>query len=199
MRAMLTFQYTDRDARSRSLDALARACRVLEAQPGITMKALARHARTDVETLARVLGPDLVAFARHSAHTPAPERRKTRAWTDARLREALRKAAVVLDGDVREARYRNLATRPGASAPSSQTIIRRFGSWNAALESAGVGTVQPLRTMTSGRWSCAPMWWRSSSLRRGRRRARSIGSGLRGARIVPLSRRSRRWGCGTRL
>lgn len=110
------------------------------------MKALARHARTDVETLARVLGPDLVAFARHSAHTPAPERRKTRAWTDAQLRQALRKAALVLDGDVREARYRDLATRPGASAPSSQTIIRRFGSWNAALESAGVGAVQPLRS-----------------------------------------------------
>jgi len=139
------FDYSIRAKKKRDRDVLDAACDLLASNPVITMNDLARRVGTGPTNLRRVLGPTLAGYARHKPRVGARVRKKSRAWTNKQLLEALQESSRFLGGDVREAKYRDLAARPGSHAPSSQTIIRRFGTWNTALEAAGILQIEPSR------------------------------------------------------
>jgi len=135
---------SEADTRARSLRALTSVANVLSERPGIRTSALANACHLRSGPLVSLLGRDLASLTeRHQTARSGKEY-----WTNDQMLAALKEAAGrVGGGNLPEARYSELAARNVGDfrAPHAQSIIRRFGTWNAALGAARITANEPLR------------------------------------------------------
>jgi hypothetical protein len=118
-----------------------RAAGILAAEPGISIDDLVRRCNTTSAVLRPVLGPGLRALV-----APAKNLRGGKeGWTREQMLDAIREAAARRGGSIVEQEYSRLVRQSSRRAPHAQTVIRRFGSWSAAVEAAGLTPVPTKR------------------------------------------------------
>jgi len=107
---------------------------IIREHPGTALDDIAARVLSDPQELRNVLG-ELSAFV----HDPVwSMRRGASRWSDEDIVACLRKYAAMVSSPVlTRAGYERLA-RHDQDAPSNYLIIKRFGTWSAALERAGL-------------------------------------------------------------
>lgn len=114
------------------------AVRVIQTQPGITMSSLAARVGAPESDLRYVLG-DLAGFTVDEAWF---SQRGVSKWSDADIAALLTECAQKTpDGVLTRSTYEAL-TAHRSDAPSGALLIRRYGSWSAALSRFGLSCRQ---------------------------------------------------------